>query len=108
MTSSPDAWQAATASATTRRTSTRGAPVSAATTLDPSLMTVRLTAGGLYGRRLQVEVEQDAGDLDVVAGLEALGLERAQDAHALKLVLDVHQGLVVLAVVARDQALDLR
>ena len=60
----------------------------------------------LGGRLSGVELEHDAADLDVVARLEARRLERADHAHAAQAVLDVRQRLLVLEVVARDQALD--
>jgi hypothetical protein len=57
-------------------------------------------------RSARIQLEHDARDLDVVAGFESLGLERADDAHPLQAVLDVGQRLVVLEVVAGQQALD--
>ena len=36
-----------------------------------------------------IELERDAGDLDVVAGLKALGLERAQHADPAQPALEV-------------------
>src|SRR5215218_9980282 len=53
-----------------------------------------------------IELEDDTADLDVVAGLEAGGLQRADDAHPVQAVLDVGERLVVLEVVAGEQALD--
>ena len=58
------------------------------------------------GRRARVELEDDAADLDVVTRLEAGRLERVDHAHAAQAVLDVRQRLLVLEVVAGDQALD--
>src|SRR4051794_9369175 len=55
-----------------------------------------------------VELEHDAGDLDVVARLEALGLERVDHAERPQPLLDVRQRLLVAEVVAGEQALDPR
>src|SRR3954468_20974792 len=56
-------------------------------------------------RRAGVELEDDPRDLDVVAGLESLLPERGDHAHAPEPVLDVGERLLVLEVVAGDQAL---
>ena len=45
-------------------------------------------------------------DLDVVARLEARGLERADHAHAPQAPLDVDQRVLVVEVVAGDQPVD--
>ena len=59
---------------------------SSATMLEPSLTTTRAMAP----RRLRgIQLEHDAGDLDVVARLEARGLERPDHAHAPQAPLDV-------------------
>ena len=58
-----------------------------------------------YGRA-GVELEDHAADLDVVAGLEARRLERADHAHAAQAPLDVGERLLVVEVVAREQPLD--
>src|SRR3954463_14977773 len=57
-------------------------------------------------RRAGVELEDDPRDLDVVAGLESLLLERGDHSHPPQPVLDVGERLVVLEVMAGDQALD--
>src|SRR5688572_773647 len=53
-----------------------------------------------------MQLEHHAGDLDVVAGRKAGGLERADDAHPPQPSLDVGERLVVVEVVAREQADD--
>ena len=58
------------------------------------------------GSLRRVELEHHAAELDVVAGFEAPRLERRDHAHPLQPVLDVRQRLLVLEVVARDQAVD--
>src|SRR4051794_16610763 len=58
------------------------------------------------GASAGVELEDDAADLDVVAGLEALRLERGDHAHAAEPVLDVRERLLTLEVVAGDEAVD--
>ena len=57
-------------------------------------------------RQPRVELEDDAADLDVVAGLEPARLERGDHAHPAQAVLDVRERLVVLEVVAGDQPVD--
>src|SRR5215831_3597970 len=84
-------------------TSWRSAPSLCATIPDPSLTTVVDTAVP----SLWVELEHDTGDLDVVARLEALLLQRADHAHPPQPALDVGQRLVVVEVMTGDQALDL-
>src|ERR1700733_5589539 len=84
ITSSPARCRAANWSHRLASTSIRGVPSGSATTLDPSLMTTRLI-GVTQGRRsarllLRVQLERDAGDLDLIPRLEALGLERAEHA----------------------------
>ena len=54
----------------------------------------------------RVELEDDPADLDVVAGLEPLALERREDAHPLQAPLDVRLRLLVLHVVAGDEPVD--
>src|SRR4051794_41273625 len=61
---------------------------------------------GALQRRPGVELEHDARDLDVVAGGEPGSLERADDAEAVQAALDVRERLLVLEVVAGDQAVD--
>src|SRR5918995_1083203 len=53
-----------------------------------------------------VELEDDAGDLHVVARLEARRLERLDHAERAEPLLDVAERLVVVHVVAGDQPLD--
>src|SRR5215471_16469991 len=84
-------------------TSPRSDPSSCATMPEPSLTTVVVTAT----RSLWIELEHDTGDFDIVAGLKPLLLQRGDDAHAPQPALDMGQGLVVVEVVACDQALDL-
>src|SRR3954452_22647964 len=85
------------------RTSARSTPPSSATMLDPSLTTARaMTAEPI--RLSRVELEDDARDLDVVARLEARGLERTHHAHAPQAPFDVDQRVLVVEVVTRDQA----
>jgi hypothetical protein len=59
---------------------------------------------GGRGALSRVELEDDSADLDVVAGLEARRLERADHAHAVQATLDVGHRLVVVDVEARQQA----
>src|SRR3954464_7963720 len=110
----PAAWKSATAPQMRSSTSARSTPPSSATMLDPSLTTaramdaepIRLTAGGGGAARSCVELEDDARDLDVVARLEAGGLERPHHAHPPQAPLDVDQRVLVVEVVPRDQAVD--
>ena len=113
-TSSPARCSAAASSQIAARTSARSSPPSSATMLEPSLTTVRPWAQDKRCRSRPgealaltgVELEDDARDLDVVAGLEARGLERADHAHRAQALLDVGERLVVVEVVAREQPLD--
>src|SRR3954454_4158792 len=107
-TSSPAARRAATSAQMPARTSPRTEPSSLATIPEPSLMTWRAMRARSLDGLARIELEDDPGDLDVVARLEALGLQRADDAHAVQARLDVHERLLVLEVVARDEPLDAR
>src|SRR4051794_31197119 len=104
-TSTPSRCSAATSSQMRAITERRSSPLSSATTEEPSLTT---TAGirGRLERRAGVQLEDDAADLDVVAGFEAGGLERGDHAHASEPLLDVRERLLVLEVVAGDEAGD--
>src|SRR4051794_20866651 len=78
----PSRYSSAAWSQTCASSSRRTSPRWSATMLEPSLMTVVLTGRKLVGRsaaerRTRIELEQRAGDLHVVAGLEARRLERA-------------------------------
>src|SRR3954447_17789333 len=84
-TASPAAWRSATTPQIRSRASARSAPRSSATMLDPSLMTTRP-----IGARSLRELEHDAGDLHVVAGLEVERLELADHAHLVQRLL--HMG----------------
>src|SRR3954449_11498126 len=55
-----------------------------------------------------IELEDDAADLDVVPRLEALRLQRPDDAHAVQPALDVRERVEVLHVVAGDEPVDAR
>src|SRR3954468_3368754 len=99
----PASWKSATAPQIRSRTSSRSTPRSSATMLDPSLTTARAMAGE---RLSGVQLEDDARDLDVVPRLEAGGLQRPHHAHAPQAALDVDQRVLVVEVVARDQAVD--
>ena len=55
---------------------------------------------------LRVELEDDAGDLDVVAGLEPGRLQRADHTEPAQTALEVRERVLVVEVVARDQPLD--
>src|SRR4051794_31412493 len=102
-TSLPASWKSATAPQMRSRTSARSTPPSSATMLEPSFTTAR----SMRPRRLSgVQFEDDAGDLDVVARLEARGLQPPDDAHPPQAPLDVDQCVLVVEVVARDQAVD--
>src|SRR3954471_15849184 len=96
-TSTPERCSAATSSQTRATTASRSAPESSATTDDPSFTTATGTAWSLE-RRARVELEDDAADLDVVAGLESCSLQRVDHAHALQAALDVGLRLLVLHV----------
>src|SRR3954451_5576125 len=104
-TSTPASCSNATSSHTRATTASRSAPESSATTAEPSLTTATGTAGSLDGRA-RVQLEDDAADLHVVAGLESCSLQRGDDAHALQPALHVGLRLLVLHVEAGDQALD--
>src|SRR5689334_24136020 len=99
-TSTPVACSAATSSQMRATTDSRSAPLSSATIDDPSLT----TATGKRSAR-GVELEHGAEDLDVVAGLEARALERADHAHPVQPALDVRLRLLVLEVPAHEQPL---
>src|SRR4051812_31594271 len=95
-TSTPPACSAATSSQIRETTDSRSAPESSATIDDPSLTTATGTSGG-------IQLEDDAADLDVVAGLEPRPLERPDHAHPPQAVLDERLRLLVLEVPAGDQ-----
>src|SRR4051794_11663350 len=97
ITSSPAAWRTATSSQRAASTSARTSPASSATTLVPSLTTTRMALFKLEGH---------AADLDVVARLEAGGLERAADAERFQALLEVLERVGVADVVAGDEAVD--
>src|SRR5947209_18224490 len=59
-----------------------------------------------FGFLFRVQLERHPRDLYVVARLEALVLERADHADPTQASLQVRQRVVVVEVVARDQALD--
>src|SRR3954452_11705725 len=105
-TSTPERCSAATSSAMRATTESRRSPLSCATIDEPSLTTATGMARRTLERRAGIQLEDHAADLDVVAGLESLRLERRDDAHAPQPVLDVGQRLLVLEVVPGDQALD--
>src|SRR5438309_2282479 len=115
--SSPATWRAAATSQSFASTSVRGSPSPSATTLEPSLITVRLMRGAYSGGdfsphplqvRTRVELEAHAPDLDLVAGLETLGDERLDHAYAPQPALEVRHRILVLDVEARQQPLDPR
>ena len=58
-----------------------------------------------YDVRVQLELDARR-DLDLVAGLESLGLERADHADPPQPALEVGQRVLVVEVVAGDQPLD--
>src|SRR2546425_9379971 len=88
------------------RTSMRTSPRSSATMLEPSLTTAVLTRRRL--RSVRIELEHHPADLHVVPRPEARRLERADHPKAAQPVLHIPERLVVVGVVARDQALDAR
>src|SRR5436190_18799455 len=111
-TESPRLYSSAAWSQTVLRTSRRTSPASSATMLEPSLTTNVLTvpkgkppALGAE-RRARVELEHHAADLDVVAGLEAGRLERADHADRAQALLEIAQRVLVADVVPRHEALD--
>ena len=55
---------------------------------------------------VRIEFECDARDLDVVPGLEPLGLERVDHADPAQAALEVRQRIFVVEVVAGNQPLD--
>src|ERR1700739_862639 len=97
-------------------TSMRSSPSLPATTLEPSLTTIRFTTGSLFGparrparavvRLGGVELEGDAADLDLVARLEARPPEPPDRPDAPQPPLEVVHRVLVLDVVAREQHLD--
>src|SRR4051794_34045018 len=94
---------AATSSTIRAITDRRNSPDSSATIDEPSLT----TATGMTSRTLGgVELEHHAAELDVVTRFEPLRLERGDHAHPAQAVLHVRERLVVLEVVAGDQAVD--
>src|SRR4029079_11257480 len=102
-TSTPSRCSAATSSTIRAITDRRSSPGSSATMDEPSCT----TATGMAPRTLGgVELEHHAAELDVVTRFEPLRLERRDHAHAPQAVLDVRERLVVLEIVARDQAVD--
>src|SRR3954465_1051497 len=104
--STPSRCSAATSSQTRAITASRSSPESSVITEEPSLT----TAAGISSRSLErsagIELEDDAADLDVVTGLEPGPLQRGDHAHPPQAVLDMRERLVVLEVVAGDQAVD--
>src|SRR5919198_4248434 len=102
-TSTPLRCSAATSSTIRATTDNRSSPESSATIEEPSLT----TATGMAWPRLGgVQLEHHAPELDVVTRFEPLRLQRGDHAHAPQPVLDVRERLVVLEVMARDQAVD--
>src|SRR6185503_20090825 len=101
-TSTPVRCSAATSSTIRAITDRRSSPESSATIDEPSLT----TATGMPRTLGGVELEHHAAELDVVARFEPLCLQRGDHAHAAQAVLDVRERLVVLEVVAGDQAVD--
>src|SRR5579875_1875701 len=102
----PASCSAAASSQMRASTSSRTAPSSRATIEDPSLITNVLIAARWRRSRLRVEVECDPGDLHLVAGLEALRLQRPQHADPLQPPLQMGERLLVVQVIAREQPLD--
>src|SRR5947209_3969100 len=99
-TDAPPACNVAAWSTTSETTSRRTSPYSSATMLEPSVMTYRpvitrrRSPGGMGSipptlRAAGVELEQRAGDLDVVARREAGALEGADHAQRTQSLLDV-------------------
>src|ERR1035438_3429423 len=93
----------------------RGAPSLSATTLEPSFTTTRLMPGaylppraGLRRARRSggVGIERDARDLDLIARLEALRLQRLQHADPSQPALQIRHRVLVVDLVARQQSLD--
>src|SRR3954451_24241837 len=103
-TSRPAARSSAACAPTFASPSSRTSPRSPATMLEPSLITVAATAARTLGaeRRAGVELEHRAGDLDVVARLEARRLEPPDDAQRAQPLLDVRERLGVVDVVALE------
>src|SRR5579875_3776343 len=101
----PAACSAAASSQMRASTSSRTAPSSRATIEDPSLTTNRLI-GPAVDSRVGIEVERDPGDLDLVPGAEALGLQLAEHPDPLQAPLEVREGLLVVEVIAGEQPLD--
>src|SRR3954447_15140483 len=105
ITLTPEACSEATSSHTRATADRRKAPASSATTDDPSFTTATAMNASLE-RRARVQLEDRAADLDLVAGLESCPLERRDHAHPVQPPLHQRLCLLVLQVVARDQALD--
>src|SRR3954454_17776890 len=96
-TSTPARWRLANYSHTRAMTARRSSPLSSVMTEEPSLTTTEGTRGSLEGRA-RVELEHDAADLDVVAGLESRVLKDGEHSHAAQPVLHVSERLLVLEV----------
>src|SRR4051794_37920896 len=110
-TSRPAACRSAAWSTTCETTSARTSPRSSATMLEPSLMTVGaaiVPRRRMLGaeRRAGVELEHRAGDLDVIARLEARSLEPLDHAECAQPLLDVGERIRVVDVVAGEEPLD--
>src|SRR4051794_37553579 len=116
-TSRPARCRRATSAQIVPSASRRTTPASSATTLDPSFMTtgpVRGASPFILPRAARssplrslpgIELELHAGDLHVVAGLEARGLELADDHEPPQAALEHGQRLLVVEVVARHEPL---
>ena len=72
----------------------------------PAAVDVRRRHHDRLQRPTRVQLEHDPAHLHVVAGREAGVLERADHAEAVQALLDVDHRLLVLDVVAGDQAVD--
>ena len=71
----------------------------------PALEKGREAPADFY-QRTGIELEHDPGDLHVVSRLEARGLERLDHAEGAQALLDVAHRLIVVDVVARDEAIE--
>src|SRR3954467_8248877 len=93
-TSWPPARRAAACAQTSASTSRRTSPLSSATMLEPSLITIGAAISSqMLGaeRRAGVELEQRAGDLHVVPGLVRSSLEPPDHAERAPALLHVRQ-----------------
>src|SRR4029453_8966397 len=105
-TSSPAWCTPAAGRHTERSTAVRSSPASSATMLEPSFTTVapmrpqprQPPARPLSGRRAGIQLERDARDLHLVAGLEALALQGIDQPQPAQAALQIAERVLVVEV----------